>query len=266
PLRGASIGIIGVGHVGTWVQHFAERLGMRTVLNDPPLLEATGSAVFRPLEEALAADIVTLHVPLERGGPHPTAGMIGEEQFEMMRDGVVFINTSRGGVVDHGALTRAVRRGRTGAVVLDVWPDEPDVDPVLVACADIATPHIAGHSYDGKLLGSVMVFEAFCSWLGRETCLTYTDLLPNMRLEISIRPSGCTPLQCINGIISTAFDIDADDKMMRRMARLRDKKRRQAFASYRASYHPRREFPAWHVDRSALDAEVVRVIDALGFS
>jgi len=261
-----SIGIIGVGHVGAWVQHMAERIGMKTVLNDPPLREATGARMFRPLDEALAADIVTMHVPLESLGPHPTAGMIDESAFDRMRDGAIFINTSRGGVVDTAALQRALRGNKQRGLILDVSPHEPDVDPELVAAADVATPHIAGHSWDGKLLGAVMVYEALCSFLGEQPVKTFPELLPEVSLDIAVRRLPESPVELIRGILATALDVDADDAAMRRIAALPSFSRRRAFMDYRSSYRPRREFRAWRVDRGNLQPGIVKILDALGFS
>lgn len=152
---GKTLGIIGVGHVGTKVAEAARRAGLQVLLNDPPRAAAEGPATFTPLPDLLAqSDIVTLHIPL---WPE-NRDFADAAFFAAMKPGASLINASRGEVLDEEALLAA--RGRLGKLVFDVWKHEPDINRDLLAAADIATPHIAGYSIQGKINGTQAVVRA----------------------------------------------------------------------------------------------------------
>ena len=141
-LDNATFGIIGVGNVGKKVEEMARHLGFNVLLCDPPRAAAEGEEGFCSLEHLLAnSHIVTMHVPLDE----TTRGMADEEFFMLMPPGAIFINAARGEVVDEEALINAIPK--LGAVVIDTWNHEPNVNIDLVEMVDIATPHIAGYSY-----------------------------------------------------------------------------------------------------------------------
>ena len=152
---GTTLGVIGVGHVGTLVAEAGRRRGMRVLLNDPPREAAEGPAGFTPLPELLAqSDVVTLHIPL---WPE-NRDFADAAFFAAMKPGASFINASRGEVVDEAALLAA--RPKLDKLVIDVWKNEPDINRTLLAAADIATPHIAGYSIQGKINGTQAVVRA----------------------------------------------------------------------------------------------------------
>lgn len=153
--QGATLGVIGVGHVGSLVAEVGRRAGMRVLLSDPPREAAEGPAGFTPLPELLAAsDVVTLHIPL---WPE-NRDFADAAFFSQMRPGASFFNASRGEVVDEDALLAA--RPRLDKLVLDVWKNEPAINRALLTVADIATPHIAGYSIQGKINGTQAVVRA----------------------------------------------------------------------------------------------------------
>ena len=160
-LDGATVGIVGVGHVGSRIEAMARHLGFNVLLCDPPRAAAEGEEGFCSLEYLLAnSQIVTLHVPLDEF----TRGMADEEFFMMMRPGAIFINSSRGEVVDDAALIHAIPK--LGAVVIDTWNNEPDINLNLLEMVDIATPHIAGYSYQGKQNGTAYAVRAVAGHFG----------------------------------------------------------------------------------------------------
>ena len=160
-LDGATVGIVGVGHVGSRIEAMARHLGFNVLLCDPPRAAAEGEEGFCSLEYLLAnSQIVTLHVPLDE----VTRGMADEEFFMMMRPGAIFINSSRGEVVDDAALIHAIPK--LGAVVIDTWNNEPDINLNLLEMVDIATPHIAGYSYQGKQNGTAYAVRAVAGHFG----------------------------------------------------------------------------------------------------
>ena len=162
-IDGGTIGIIGVGNVGRKVEAVARHLGFNVLRCDPPRAEAEGSEGFCSLDYLLEnSQVVTLHVPLDEN----TRNMANEAFFAMMQPGSIFINASRGEVVDEGALKLALPK--LGATVIDTWNNEPNVDVELVDVVDIATPHIAGYSYQGKQMGTAMAVRAVARYFGIE--------------------------------------------------------------------------------------------------
>lgn len=160
-IDGATIGIIGVGNVGKKVEYLAEYLGFKILRCDPPRAQKEGSDGFCSLEHLLAeSDVVTLHVPLDE----TTRGMANADFFTLMKPGSIFINASRGEVVDEKALIEA--SPKFGAIVIDTWNNEPDVDENLIDIVDIATPHIAGYSFQGKLNGTALAVRAVARHFG----------------------------------------------------------------------------------------------------
>lgn len=160
-IDGATIGIIGVGNVGKKIEYLAEYLGFKILRCDPPRAQREGSDGFCSLEHLLAeSDVVTLHVPLDES----TRGMANADFFTLMKPGSIFINASRGEVVDEKALIEA--SPKFGAIVIDTWNNEPDVDENLIDIVDIATPHIAGYSFQGKLNGTALAVRAVARHFG----------------------------------------------------------------------------------------------------
>lgn len=259
-LAGRRIGIVGAGHVGSKVAEKALALGMTPVLNDPPLAEATGDARYRSLEEALDCDVVTVHVPLVKDGPHRTLGLVDAAFFRRMRPGAIFVNTARGDVIDPDALAAALDSGRLGAAVLDVWPGEPNVDPALMARCAIATPHIAGYSYDGKVNGTRQIHAAFCTHFGLTNAWDPAPLMaPPAYPQVGIAVHGDDGLR---EAVLRVYDIEADDRAMRGIAALPESDRGAYFDGLRKNYPQRHEF---HHTRVTAPARLLPRLDRLGF-
>ena len=167
-LDNATFGIIGVGNVGKKVEEMARHLGFNVLLCDPPRAAAEGEEGFCSLEHLLAnSHIVTMHVPLDE----TPRGMADEEFFMLMPPGAIFINAARGEVVDEEALINAIPK--LGAVVIDTWNHEPNVNIDLVEMVDIATPHIAGYSYQGKQNGTASAVKSVAHHFGIEQLYDY---------------------------------------------------------------------------------------------
>lgn len=165
---GATLGIVGAGHVGSLVAESARKAGLRVLLNDPPREAAEGPAGFTPLPELLEkSDIVTLHIPL---WPE-NRDFADAAFFAQLRPGASFINASRGEVVDEDALLAS--RTKLDRLVVDVWKNEPDINLALLAAADIATPHIAGYSIQGKINGTQAVVRAVGDSFGIESLKSF---------------------------------------------------------------------------------------------
>lgn len=224
-LEGKTLGVIGVGHVGSRVADLAEQIGFRVLRNDPPreALEKREPGYFCPLHQLLQeSDIVTIHIPLEYN-----MNFAGERFFAALKPGAMFFNASRGEVVVEEALL-AVRE-KLSAVVLDVWRNEPAINPALLAAADIATPHIAGYSQQGKINGTVAVVRSFGRHFGIEA-------LKNFSLPTQVKPLDFAQKnqEQICEMLLNRYDIWADDAALRSNP--------AAFEQLRADYDYRIEF------------------------
>lgn len=167
-VEGTNFGIIGVGNVGTKVEELARYLGFNVLRCDPPRAAAEGPEGFCSLEYLLEnSHIVTMHVPLDEN----TRGMADETFFALMRPGAIFINAARGEVINESALIAA--SPKLGAVVIDTWCNEPHINQDLLEVADIATPHIAGYSYQGKENATIMAVRAVARHLGLKALKHY---------------------------------------------------------------------------------------------
>ncbi len=270
PLAESSIGIIGVGRIGRLVAKKAQALGMTVLLNDPPLARETGDPRYRSLDEALQADFVTLHVPLIHDGPDKTFHLIGENQLARMSSSSVLLNTSRGEVVDSLALLNAIELNRLRGVVLDVWEGEPSINWDLVNRATIATPHIAGYSFDGKVMGTAMIYQAACDYFG-VTPVWQVPAMYSQPLDCSDREKAIDAhdqdLQVLVHQLSTMrYDLHGDDSRMRAVLPLSSSERPSAFDRLRKMYPTRREFFASPVNLIHASPDLISRLTDLGFS
>ncbi len=162
-LAGATLGVVGVGHVGTRVAAVGCKLGMHVMLCDPPRADREGSDGFFGLDElAAACDIISFHTPLTTNGRYPTYHLANDSFFHSLQKRPFIINTSRGEVVDTAALRCALTDGRVADAVIDVWEYEPTIDRELLRRVYLGTPHIAGYSAEGKANATRMALQAFC--------------------------------------------------------------------------------------------------------
>lgn len=259
-LEGLTLAVIGVGQVGRRVVAKARALGLKTLLSDPPREDAEGSAGFSTVDAMLPqADIVTFHVPLTSGVKHPTAGMVDAAFFAKLKPGCLFLNASRGEIVDEDALLSALDRGTIRNMVLDVFDNEPDIREDVLARAELGSPHIAGHSYEGKLNGTVMVYEAACRFLGVEPKLP-PSALP--RIEVPVDAAGRRDEEVLHDIVRRAYDIERDDRILRAGAGTVA----QRFQKHRGNYPDRFEFPCHHVQVTGGSASLLAKLKGLGFA
>lgn len=222
-------GIIGAGRVGSLVEKMAKKLGFKVLLCDTPRAENEGSEGFCQLDDLLRnSDIVSLHVPLNDS----TRLMADENFFNLMKGGAFFINASRGGIVDENALKEACPR--LGPVIIDTWNNEPNIDKELMDKVDIATPHIAGYTVQGKLLGTSLAVRAVAKFLGIEELKNFyhkneePELNP-IKLDLIGKNQGE-----IASLIQYNYPIFTDDFMLRMIP--------DNFEAYRSEYKYRREF------------------------
>jgi erythronate-4-phosphate dehydrogenase len=265
-LRGKSIGIVGVGYVGSRVAARCQALGMHTVLNDPPLARLTGDPVYRPLDEIVQCDFVTFHTPLTQDGPDRTSHLADQAFFDRLKKGAVFLNTSRGGVHDTAALKAAMAGGGLAGVVLDVWEGEPRIDPDLLRGVDLSTPHIAGYSLDGKIAGLILVYEAACRSLGAEPIHKAAEFLPPPAVpDIQVDCTDVAEQELIHRTVEQVYAIGRDDFNTREILMVPPQKRGAFFDDLRKNYPVRREFVNTTATLEDADSPLARAIAGIGF-
>lgn len=209
-LEGDTIGIVGVGHVGSLIERMGLALGFKILKCDPPRAEAEGPFGFCDLKYLLEnSQIVTMHTPLNE----TTRGMADRHFFSLMRPGAFFINASRGEVVCDEALKEAMPK--LGPVIIDTWNHEPDIDRELMDMAAIATPHIAGYSYQGKQNGTAAAVRAVAHYFGITALYEFfpkTDLPENEAVKLDLKGLGQGE---IAAMLQYNYPIFTDDFMLR---------------------------------------------------
>lgn len=257
PLRGRTMGVIGVGHVGRLVAELGLKLGMRVLLNDPPRERVEGSANFSPLSKILAeSDIVTLHTPLSSDGVDRTFHLANAEFFLSLAKRPLFINASRGEVVSSDALKSALITKHIRSAAIDVWENEPDIDSELLPLVRYATPHIAGYSADGKANGTSMAVRALAKFFGIGELETFrvrnipSPPNPILRFE--------SDLTALYDAVTASYDVRKDNSLFRNDP--------ESFEKIRNDYALRREFGAFAIDgASQIQSRTSSLLASLGF-
>ncbi len=259
-LKDKTLGIVGVGNVGSKVEKLARVLGMKVLLNDPPRAREEGDKNFQSLDTILSdSDIVTLHVPLNVVDEDNTFHLFDEESFRKIRKGAWFINSSRGEVTDTKALKKALGSGKLGGAVIDVWENEPDIDAGLLAQAFITTPHIAGYSADGKANGTAMVVNFLSKILNFSLENWYPKDVPVPTSQnIIIDCSGKSDEEIIREAVSFTYNIDEDIASLRLNP--------FDFEKLRGDYPLRREFTSYTVNLLKASEKVSKILETLGFN
>jgi len=262
-LKGKSLGIIGYGNIGTKVERFAKLLGMKTVLNDPPLEKAAGKNKFTTLENALACDAVTFHVPLNKAGEYKTVHLLNKDNINLIKQGAILINTSRGQVIDNNAVLKKLMDTAGIFSVLDVWENEPGIDTDLLKAVNIATPHIAGYSLEGKVNGTTAIHEALADFLNITP--KWKPKLPKVKNSF-IKPAVQDSFeQILSRIFQSIYSQYTDDSLLRMSLLMDTEERKKYFDGLRKSYRLRREFTNYTIKLNKPNAEVKRKLEGLRF-
>jgi len=266
-LSGKTLGIIGYGNIGTKVAYKAGALEMNVLLNDPPLQRSTKDEKYVSLDTILQqADVITCHVPLTRSGDDATFHLIGPLELAQLKPTAILINTSRGPVVNNQALKVALRDELLGPVVLDVWENEPGIDVELLERTTIASPHIAGYSFDGKVNGTVMLHQFLCKFLGRKSDISAEKLMPPAPTPtINLQTTGQSHQSLLTAALLSIYDILRDDLQMRGLDRKSPQERPAYFDQLRKLYPVRREAQNTTVSLTPDDAQLAKKLEILGF-
>jgi erythronate-4-phosphate dehydrogenase len=260
-LKGKSIGVVGVGNIGSRIVRLASTLGMNVLQNDPPLKRKTGNNLFVNLTDLMDVDIITFHVPLNMEGEDRTYHLFDYEKINSFKDEAVIINASRGPVVENGALDQLIGNKKFTAV-LDVWENEPEINMPLLQKIKFASPHIAGYSYEGKINGTVILYNALCGFLNKKT--EWTPVIPEAENSL-IRINGdSSPENELCKAFNHVYSIRSDDSNMRGM--VNDANPGKYFDNLRKNYNLRREFPNYTVDINPFNPEMTSVFKNFRFN
>jgi erythronate-4-phosphate dehydrogenase len=258
-LKDKTLGIIGVGNVGSKVEKFARSIGMNVLLNDPPRARIEGKKNFHSLNTVLSgSDILTVHVPLNIVGEDQTWHLFNEVSFKKIKRGAWFLNSSRGEVTDTCSLKKALNSGMLSGAVIDVWENEPDIDSELLQQAFIATPHIAGYSTDGKANGTSMVVNSLTKYFNLPSENWYpSNVPPPASPYISIDCNNKTDEEIIREAVIHTYNIDKDNSMLRISI--------QNFEKLRGDYPVRREFTSYTINLKGGTEKVRQTMKSIGF-
>lgn len=265
-LRGKTLGVVGIGNIGSKIVRIAKKLGMNVLENDPPLQRATQDPKFVSLDDLMRSDFITIHVPFTRTGSDPTFHLFDGKRLSLMKRGSILINSSRGGVVDNNSLKNNLTAGTIGEAVLDVWEDEPRIDMDLLAKCAIGTPHIAGYSIDGKVNATKMILKAFCEHFDLPHARDFSSLIPPPQLPvIEIDNPSADVENILSGVISHCYSIERDDEALRRSTSVEIGERGPFFKGLRSNYDFRHEFSNFKVAMPQKDRFLSEALASLGF-
>ena len=257
--EGKSIGIVGCGFVGSQVYNKAKALGLTIVKNDPPRFKAGDKTCSATLDEALACDIVTLHVPLIQDGEYKTLHLIDEQKLLKLKPNAIFINASRGNVVDNEALSVFLEKRPDVKVWLDVFEGEPEINcKKLLSQVDGATAHIAGYSYESKRRANVMLAFTLAKVLKLEEPKAY--VMPKPEIEsTTLGKVENLDLDLIRRLVFSVYDVRRDSLMFKNCF-----KNAKSFDAMRSNYRERRELSSLHLLN--VEDKFKEQLSLLGFS
>lgn len=260
-----TVGIVGVGNVGSRLQARLAAMGVSTLACDPPREEEGAGGGFHSLDALIErCDVLCLHTPLTQAGPHATCQLLNAQRIEELAPGCVLLNAGRGDCVDGLALrSRLAGKGDISAI-LDVWEEEPDIDAGLRDLVSLATPHIAGHSLDGKLRGTWMIQQALAHHCGQPSYLTFADICPPPALTSLHLQHALPPEDALRLCMRAVYDVRRDHDALQRQTQHHGM--RKGFDDCRANYPLRREFATLNVQLSGEAGALEGMLRGAGFN
>ena len=239
-----SMGIVGVGNIGSRVARLARALGLKVLINDPPKERGGIGSGYVTLDEILKADIISLHVPLNKSGIDKTVHLLNDQNLKKIKEGTIIINTSRGPVSDNKALLNETRT-KHFKLILDVWENEPDINIKLLKITKIGTAHIAGYSLEGKANGTKIIYDSLCENLNKKP--VWEPLLKKIKITTCRLDQGETIEEKLYNLFSSIYNIERDDKKLKSIYESGTYKLKEHFDNLRKEYLVRREFSNYTV-------------------
>ena len=230
-----TVAIVGAGNTGSAVYKCLSGLGITCILYDPPLSEAGDKRQFCKFEDVLKADVISLHVPKVKEGRFKTVHLFDQNALSRLNQNQILINACRGEVIDNKVLLNLALIKKAPTLILDVWENEPNIEKQLLPFVDIATPHIAGYSLDGKVRGTEMLYQVLCEHLNVESISKSTDfMMKNNISEMKVEQTITTEL--LKSLVHLIYDVRRDDALFRKKV-----DEPQGFDDMRKNYPERRE-------------------------
>lgn len=264
-------GIIGCGNVGGLLYKRLKAQGVDVRCYDPNLTLAQNPDL-TSLDEVLACDVISMHTPLVTTGLHPSFHLLGHKELRQLKSGAVLINCGRGPVIDNQALFDVLNERSDLHVVLDVWEPEPDISLELLDKVLLGSPHIAGYSYDGKLNGTEMIYQALCRHFDQKPQSSLGELVPPL-VNNQLRIDECIDQEnnifhIVKALIKQVYDIAADDARLRALAKQAltgEIMFGEGFDGLRKHYPVRREFHNYQVHLENISDADKQWLQVLGF-
>ena len=252
-LEDLRVGILGFGNVGRKLADVLEQLGVSYLVNDPPLRKEIDPAIFADLEEIMACDVVTLHVPLTSGTLFPTESLIDYPLLKKMRKDSLLINTSRGGVISEASLIRRLRENDNIYVVLDCWSDEPYINASLASTVWKASPHIAGGSIESRYNAVVAVIRVLADYCGIEPNFSLSEEYFDINRKV-----GIASRKCVTDLIDDIIPINSSTLQMRALKNLNERLEvGRKFDEMRRRFTSRREFDHYDIYFDSPERELI---------
>ena len=258
-LKDKTIGIVGVGNVGTRVAKTCRIFGMKVLLNDPPRARKEGADKFVSLETIQQeADIITFHVPLNLEGENATYHLVNESFIQKLNKKPLLINSCRGEVFDTKAVSNAIDNKAVSGAIIDCWENEPQIDLNLLNKVEFGTPHIAGYSKDGKANGTKMSVQAVSRFfnLGIDNWQPENIELPE-NTTIEINGNQRREYSILAEAVLSTYDIDNDFEALKYSP--------ASFEKLRGDYPVRREFDSYTIKGGNIEKETLGKLRTLGF-
>ena len=232
------VGIVGCGNVGGLLYRQLCALGVQCRVYDP-FLDSADIPDLCSFEQVLDCEIISVHTPLTTSGPYPTHHMFDRQILQQIKSTSLLINAGRGGVIDNIALLSLLKQSSGLQVALDVWESEPQIDTELLDLVAMATPHIAGYSYEGKMRGTQILFDSLSQHYQLERSML-DDLL-----EQTNQPRVIDEHK-LNNLLLACYQVQRDDQRLR--AAVKDQSDvSTAFDHLRKNYPERREYSHYSV-------------------
>jgi len=262
-LKNRSIGIIGVGNIGSKVAKYAEAFGLIVYKNDPPKQRAGEGSNYVSLEEVLQADIISLHVPWNKTGIDKTFHLFDVKKLNELKNNTIIINSSRGAVVDNKALLDIIDK-KHFKVILDVWEGEPLINTYLLRKVFIGSAHVAGYSLEGKVNGTKMIYDALCRFTKQRN--DWEPKLPTVKNNIIDMSSTKNLEEKLHLIFKQIYNIEKDDSEMRNMIEMDNDLKAVHFDKLRKEYPLRREFTNYSILIKETDKQLKGILEAFRFN
>ncbi|MBE2281185.1 MAG: DUF3410 domain-containing protein [Ignavibacteriaceae bacterium] len=260
-LNKIKLGIVGFGNIGKKVNLLAGKLGIQTFVNDPPLQDEGFNFPFVTLENLEECDIITFHLPLTKSGKYPSYGLIDENHTVLNSNVKLLINSSRGEIISIKTLKKFAESGEK-SVYLDVWEGEPVIDTYFLDYVELATPHIAGYTAEGKFNGTMMIYEQFCNFFG----FPQSDKLELPKMMVRFTRKDVPALENVSSLLSTIAHHKEDTEQLKKAKSLLQDDLGKYFDELRKNYLPRREWSNIILKSSDFNNNEIVILQTLGFN